>query len=52
VPRSWEGWKERFENRGHRVLPPAWPHTEREVEELRRDPSPMNGLGVTEIVDH
>jgi alpha-beta hydrolase superfamily lysophospholipase len=25
---------------------------EGEVEELRRDPSPMNGLGVTEIVDH
>lgn len=52
TPRSWEGWKERFENRGHRVLTPAWPHMEGEVEELRRDPSPMNGLGVTEIVDH
>ena len=52
TPRSWEGWKDRFENRGHRVLTPAWPHMEGEVEELRRDPSPMNGLGVTEIVDH
>ena len=52
TPRSWEGWKERFENRGHQVLTPAWPHMEVEVEELRRDPSPMNGLGVTEIVDH
>src|SRR5918992_3832619 len=52
TPRSWEGWKERFENRGHQVLTPAWPHMEGEVEELRRDPSPMNGLGVTEIVDH
>ncbi len=52
TPRSWEGWKDRFENRGHQVLTPSWPHMEGEVEELRRDPSPMNGLGVTEIVDH
>jgi hypothetical protein len=25
---------------------------DKDVEELRRDPSPMNGLGVTEVVDH
>jgi pimeloyl-ACP methyl ester carboxylesterase len=50
--RSWEGWKERFEARGHRVLAPAWPHMEAEVEDLRRDPSVMNGLGVAEVVDH
>jgi alpha-beta hydrolase superfamily lysophospholipase len=52
TPRSWEGWKERFESRGYEVHAPAWPHMEAEVEELRRDPSPMNGLGVTEVVDH
>src|SRR3954452_1683946 len=52
TPRSWEGWKERFESRGHQVLTPAWPRMEGGVEELRRDPSPMNGLGVTEIADH
>src|SRR3954447_3315479 len=52
TPRSWEGWKERFESRGHQVLAPAWPRMEAEVEALRRDPSPMNGLGVTEIVEH
>jgi alpha-beta hydrolase superfamily lysophospholipase len=52
TPRSWEGWKARFEQRGHEVLAPAWPHMEREVEALRRDPSVMNGLGVTEVVDH
>ena len=23
TPRSWEGWRERFESRGHRVRPPA-----------------------------
>ena len=25
TPRSWEGWKARFEQRGHEVLAPAWP---------------------------
>jgi pimeloyl-ACP methyl ester carboxylesterase len=52
TPRSWEGWKARFEQRGHEVLAPAWPRMEGEVEALRRDPSVMNGLGVTEVVDH
>src|SRR2546428_5879524 len=51
-PRSWEGWKERFEGRGYRVLAPAWPRMQEDIEEVRRDPSPMNGLGVTEVVDH
>src|SRR3954447_23062009 len=52
TPRSWEGWKARFEQRGHEVLAPAWPRMEREVEALRRDPSVMNGLGIAEVVDH
>src|SRR5204863_8049784 len=51
-PRSWEGWKERFEARGYRVLAPAWPRMEGDVEDVRRDPSGMNGLGITEIGDH
>jgi pimeloyl-ACP methyl ester carboxylesterase len=52
TPRSWEDWKARLEQRGHEVLAPAWPRMDREVEALRRDPSVMNGLGVTEVVDH
>jgi len=52
TPRSWEGWKERFESRGHRVLAPAWPRMPGEVEDVRRDPSPLNGLGVSEIAEH
>ena len=52
TPRSWEGWKARFEQRGHEVLAPAWPRMECEVEALRRDPSVMNGLGLAEVVDH
>jgi pimeloyl-ACP methyl ester carboxylesterase len=52
TPRSWEGWKERFQSRGHQVLAPAWPRMQGEVEEIRRDPSALNGLGVGEITDH
>jgi pimeloyl-ACP methyl ester carboxylesterase len=52
TPRSWEGWQQRFEGRGHRVLAPAWPRMQGEVEDIRRDPSPLNGLGVGEITDH
>jgi pimeloyl-ACP methyl ester carboxylesterase len=52
TPRSWEGWKARFEERGHDVLAPAWPRMDSEVEDLRANPSVLNGLGVTEVVDH
>lgn len=52
TPRSWEGWKARYEQRGHEVLVPAWPRMDGEVEALRRDPSVMNGLGIEEVVDH
>jgi alpha-beta hydrolase superfamily lysophospholipase len=52
TPRSWEGWKARFEERGHEVLAPAWPRMDIEVEALRRNPSVLNGLGVAEVVDH
>lgn len=52
TPRSWEGWRERCETRGRRVLAPAWPRMAGEVEDVRRDPSALNGLGLSEIVAH
>src|SRR5687767_345674 len=52
TPRSWENWAQRYESRGHRVLARSWPGMQGEVEELRRDPSPMRGLGIRQIVDH
>jgi pimeloyl-ACP methyl ester carboxylesterase len=51
-PRSWEHWVDRYRARGHEVLAPAWPGHDREVEELRADPSGMEHLGVAEVVDH
>ena len=52
TPLSWEHWVDRYTSRGYQVLAPAWPGMDTDVDELRRDPSPVAGLGVTEIVDH
>jgi pimeloyl-ACP methyl ester carboxylesterase len=52
TPLSWEHWVKRYSDRGHRVLAPAWPGLDAEPEQLRNDPSPLRGLGITEIVDH
>jgi pimeloyl-ACP methyl ester carboxylesterase len=52
TPRSWDSFRGFYEQRGYRVLTPPWPGVEGEIEEIRRDPSPLAGLGVTEIVDH
>jgi pimeloyl-ACP methyl ester carboxylesterase len=52
TPRSWERFRGFYEERGLRVMAPAWPRMQGEVEEIRRDPSALRGLGVKEIVDH
>jgi pimeloyl-ACP methyl ester carboxylesterase len=52
TPLCWERWVARFEERGHRVLAPAWPGFDRDVEEIRRDTKPLEGVGITEIADH
>jgi pimeloyl-ACP methyl ester carboxylesterase len=52
TPLSWEHWIERYENAGYKVIAPSWPGLEAGVEALNADPSPLEGLGVTEIVDH
>jgi pimeloyl-ACP methyl ester carboxylesterase len=52
TPRGWEKWVDRFSSRGYRVLAPAWPGLDRGIADIRRDPSSLAGLGVTEIVDH
>jgi pimeloyl-ACP methyl ester carboxylesterase len=52
TPRSWERWVDRYTSRGYRVLAPAWPGMEAEVEALNADPSPIARLTVDRIVDH
>jgi pimeloyl-ACP methyl ester carboxylesterase len=51
TPRSWERWVDRYTSRGFRVLAPAWPGMEAEVEALNADPSPIARLTVDRIVD-
>ncbi len=52
TPRSWEHWKSRYEDRGYRVLTPAYPGFEVEVEALRADPTPIEELTVPAIIEH
>jgi len=50
--RSWENFSEFFEARGYDVSAPEWPRKEGDVEELREATDEIEGLGLTEIVDH
>jgi pimeloyl-ACP methyl ester carboxylesterase len=50
TPRSWENWITRYEAQGYRVLAPAYPGFEVEVEALKRDPSPIERLTVPAIM--
>jgi pimeloyl-ACP methyl ester carboxylesterase len=52
TPRSWEKWKEHYERKGFRVLTPAYPGFEVEVEALNADPARIGELTLPEIVDH
>ena len=52
TPRSWEKWVERYEGRGYRVLAPAYPGLEVEVEALRENPSPIEALTMPAIIEH
>jgi pimeloyl-ACP methyl ester carboxylesterase len=52
TPRSWESFRTFYEERGYKVLTPAWPRIHGEVEDIRLDPSTLAGLGVMEIADH
>ena len=52
TPRSWEHWIPRYQDRGYRVLAPAYPGLEIEVEALNRDPTPIEQLTVPAIIGH
>jgi pimeloyl-ACP methyl ester carboxylesterase len=52
TPRSWEHWVTRYQQQGLRVLAPAYPGFEIEVEALREHPDVIARLTVPETVDH
>jgi pimeloyl-ACP methyl ester carboxylesterase len=51
TPRSWEHWVTHYQNKGFRVLAPAYPGFEVEVEALNRDPSPVVELTIPKIIE-
>jgi len=52
TPRSWEHWKAYYEQQGYRVLTPGYPGFEVEVEALNADPTPIENLTVSAVIDH
>ena len=52
TPRSWEHWIERYQGRGMRVIAPAYPGFEVEVEELNANHAPIEHLKVPAIIEH
>jgi pimeloyl-ACP methyl ester carboxylesterase len=51
TPRSWEDWKAYYESKGYKVVTPAYPGFEVEVEALNDDPTPIEELRVPEIIE-
>jgi pimeloyl-ACP methyl ester carboxylesterase len=52
TPRSWEEWVTHYEAQGMKVLTPAYPGFEIEVEALRENPDVIANLSVNDTVDH
>jgi pimeloyl-ACP methyl ester carboxylesterase len=48
----WEKWVKYCTGKGYNVVAKSWPGMDGDIEELRRDPSSIAGLGITEIVEH
>jgi pimeloyl-ACP methyl ester carboxylesterase len=51
TPRSWEDWIAHYEAKGYKVLAPAYPGFEVEVEALNQDPSPIEALELPKVVE-
>ena len=52
TPRSWEQWIAHYQAKGYRVIAPAYPGFEVEVEALNEDPTPIENATVPEIIAH
>jgi pimeloyl-ACP methyl ester carboxylesterase len=51
TPRSWEHWITHYEQRGFKVLAPAYPGFEVEVDALNADPAPIEAVTVPQIIE-
>ncbi len=51
TPRSWEHWITHYEAKGFKVLAPAYPGFDVEVEALNADPTPIEQVTVPQIIE-
>ncbi|NRQ33798.1 alpha/beta hydrolase [Nonomuraea sp. NN258] len=51
TPRSWEHWITRYQEQGFKVIAPAYPGFEVEVESLNADPTPIEQVTVPQIIE-
>jgi pimeloyl-ACP methyl ester carboxylesterase len=51
TPRSWESWIPYYEAKGYRVIAPAYPGFDVEVEALNADPTPIVEVTVPAVVE-
>jgi pimeloyl-ACP methyl ester carboxylesterase len=53
TPKSWDTWAERYRAAGHDVIVPGWPGIDdRSVDDIRRNPEALKGIGLTQIADN
>ena len=52
TPLCWEPFLGLFREHGFECTAPAWPGKDRSIDEIRRDPSPLAGLGIGAIANH
>src|SRR6187455_2838093 len=52
TPRSWEDWIAHYEAKGFRVVAPAYPGFEVEVEALNADPAVIADLTAPAVIEH
>lgn len=50
--RSWEYWIEHYRRAGYHVVAPAYPGLDIEVEDLRKDPTPIADLTIEGVAAH
>ena len=51
TPRSWEHWISHYEQKGLKVIAPAYPGFDVEVEALNADPAPIEAVSVPQIIE-
>lgn len=52
TPLSWEPFANYYRGRGYNVIASPWPGIKGDVAAMRRDPSGLNGIGISEVIAH